>query len=66
MACPMYALLTTMLFRVPNDPGPVAIYYPPPVAILDVGSNPVLDTNGNPTFMTQRPIGCPEQATIDA
>jgi hypothetical protein len=41
----MYALLTTMPFRVPIDPGPVAIYYPPPVEILDVDGNPVLDAN---------------------
>ncbi len=65
MARPMSALLTTTLFRVSNDPGPVAIYYPPPVAILNIGGNPVLNANGNPTFVTQPPIGHPEQATID-
>jgi hypothetical protein len=62
---PIYARLTTTPFRVPNDPGPVAIYYPPPVAIRDIGGNSILDANGNPTFVTQPPIGCPEQATID-
>jgi hypothetical protein len=66
MARPMYDLLTTMPFRVPIDPGPVAIYYPPPVAILDINGNPVLNANGNPTFVTQPTIGRPEQATIDA
>ncbi len=65
MACPMYALLTTTPFRVPIDRGPVAIYYLPPVAILDVDGNPALDTNGNPTFVPQPTIGRPEQATID-
>jgi hypothetical protein len=66
MARPMYALLTTTPFRVPIDPGSVVIYYPPPVAILDVDGNPILDANGNPTFVPQPPIGRPEQATIDA
>jgi hypothetical protein len=46
MARPMYALLTTTPFRVPIDPGPIAIYYPPPVAILDVDSNLALDALG--------------------
>ncbi len=66
MARPMYALLTKTPFRVPIDPESVAIYYPPPVAILDVNSNLVLDANGNPAFVPQPPIRRPEQATIDA
>ena len=35
MARPMYGLLTTTPFRLPTDPGPLAIYYPPPVEIID-------------------------------
>jgi hypothetical protein len=66
MARLMYALLTTMLFRVPIDPGPIAIYNLPSVALLDVKGNPVLDANGNPTFVPQPTIGHPEQAMIDA
>jgi hypothetical protein len=66
MARPMYALLTTMPFKVPIDPGLVVIYYLPPDAILDINGNPVLDANGNPMFMTQQPIGCSNQASIDA
>ncbi len=66
MARPMYALLTTTQFSVPMDPGHVAIYYLPSVALLDVKGNPVLDANGNPRFLPQPTIGHPEQATIDA
>jgi hypothetical protein len=35
MARVMYGLLTTSPFRLPTDPGPLAIYYPPPVPIID-------------------------------
>jgi hypothetical protein len=66
MARPMYALLTTTPFRVQIDPGPAAIYCPPPVALLNIDGNPVLDANGNPTFVPQPTIGCPKQAMIDA
>jgi hypothetical protein len=35
MARLMYGLLTTTPYRIPSNPGPVAIYYPSPVAIVD-------------------------------
>jgi hypothetical protein len=66
MACPMYAFLTTMLFRVPTDPGPLAIYYPPPIKMLDINGNPVLDAAGQPTYVVPTPIGCTKQAKINA
>ena len=62
----MYGLLTTSPFRIPMDPGPLAIYYPPRVAIVDTQGDPVLDGQGMPTYQTQPAIGWAEQATIDA
>ena len=35
MSRTMYGLLTTSLFHIPMDPGPLAIYYPPRVSIVD-------------------------------
>ena len=49
MARPMYGLLTTTPFRIPTDPGPVAIYYPPPIEIVDTQGDPVLNAAGLPT-----------------
>jgi hypothetical protein len=66
MARAMYGLLTTSPFRLPTDPGPLAIYYPPPVPIVDPAGNPVLDAEGMPTYCNQPTIACAEQATIDA
>ena len=43
MARSMYGLLTRTPFRVPTDPGPLAIYYPPPVPIVDAQGDPVLN-----------------------
>ena len=60
MARPMYGLLTTTPFRSPNDPGPVAIYYPPPVEIIDAQGDPVLNVAGNPTY--QDPPDIPRAA----
>jgi len=55
----MYGLLTTTPLRLPSDPGPMAIYYPPPVEIVDAQGDLVLD---------QDPPGIPRaaQASIDA
>ena len=61
-----YGLLTTSLFRIPTDPGPLAIYYPPRVAIVDTQGDPVLDGQGMPTYQARPAIGLAEQATIDA
>ncbi len=66
MARPMYSLLGMSPFRLPIDPGPSAIYYPPPVEILDVQGNPVLDAAGLPTYRLQPTIACDAQATITA
>jgi hypothetical protein len=66
MARPMYALLTTSPFRVPTDPGPLAIYYPPLTQIVNNQEAPVLDAAGQPTYVIQPTIGHAEQATIDA
>jgi hypothetical protein len=66
MSRAMYGLLTTTLFRIPTDPGPLAIYYPPKVQIVDINGDPVLDVLGNPTYIAQPAIGRAEQATIDA
>jgi hypothetical protein len=66
MARPMYALLTTSPFRLPNDPGPLAIYYPPPTKFVNAQGAPVLNAAGQPTFVAQPTIGRAEQATINA
>ena len=65
MVRPMCSLLTTTPFRLPTDPGPLAIYYPPPVEIVDAQGDPVLDVAGFPTYHNQPTIACAEQATID-
>ena len=62
----MYSLLTKTLFRVPTDPGPLAIYYPPPVPIVDAQGDPVLDAVGLPTYHVQPIIEHAAQATINA
>ena len=66
MARPMYGLLTTTPFRIPSNPGSVAIYYPPPVAIVDAQGAPVLDAAGLQTYHAQHTIERAAQATIDA
>jgi hypothetical protein len=66
MARAMYGLFTASPFRLPSDLGLLAIYYPPPVPIVDPAENPVLDAEGMPTYCNQPTIACAEQATIDA
>ena len=62
----MYSLLTTSPFRIPTDPGPLAMYYLlPRVAIVDAQGDPVLDGLGMPTYQAQPAIGRAEQAIID-
>jgi len=62
----MYGLLTTSPFRLPMDTGPLAIYYPTKIPIVDTQVDPVLDQTGEPTYQAQPAIGQAEQATIDA
>ncbi len=62
----MYGLLTTSPFRIPMDPGPLAMYYPPCVAIVDTQGDPVLDGQRMPTYQAQPASGRAEQATSDA
>ena len=50
MARYMYSLLTRSPFRLPTDPGSMAVYYPPPVEIFDAQGDPVLDAAGKPTY----------------
>jgi hypothetical protein len=66
MSRAVYSLLTTSLFCIPTDPGPLAVYYPPRVAIVNAQGNPVLNGKGMPTYQAQPAIGWAEQATIDA
>jgi hypothetical protein len=65
MARPMYALLKTSPFRLPTDPVSLAIYFPPPMPIVDGVGAPVLNAAGQPTFVAQPTITQAEQATID-
>jgi hypothetical protein len=62
----MYGLLTTTPFRLPTDPGPLAIYYPNKIPIVDTQGDPVLNQTEAPTYQAQPAIGRAEQATIDA
>ena len=66
MARSMYSLLTPPPFRLPTDPGPMAVYYPPPVNIVDAQGNPVLDLEGNPTYQDPPDIPRAAQSSIDA
>ena len=65
MSRAMYGLLTITPFRLPTDPGPLAIYYPPKIPIVDAQGDPVLDQTGVPTYQAQPAIGRAEQATIN-
>ncbi len=49
MARSMYSLLTLSPFRLPTDLGPMAVYYPPPVEIVNAQGDPILYLAGNPT-----------------
>ncbi len=44
----------------------MAIYYPPPVEIIDAQGDPVLNAAGLPTYHAQPTIKRAAQATIDA
>jgi hypothetical protein len=62
----MYSLLTPSPFRLSTDPGPMAVYYPPPVEIVDAQGNPILDAAGNPTYQDPPDIPRVAQSSIDA
>jgi hypothetical protein len=66
MARSMYSLLTTSPFRLSLDPGPMAVYYSPPVEIVDAQGDLVLDLAGN--HMYHDPPDTPQaaQSSIDA
>jgi len=66
MSRAMYGLLTTTPFWLPMNPGPLAIYYPTKIPIVDTQVDPVLDQTGEPTYQAQPAIGRAEQTTIDA
>jgi len=65
MSREMYGLLTTIPFRLPLDPGPLAIYYLSKIPIVNAQGDPVLDATGKPTYQSQPAIGRAEQSTID-
>jgi hypothetical protein len=65
MARAMYALLTPTPFRIPGDPGPLAIYYLMPTSIVDSTGARVLDAAGEPTFKAPPTIDRATQATIN-
>jgi hypothetical protein len=66
MARPMYALLTTCPFWLLTDTGPLAMYYLPPMPIINSVGTPILDAAGQPMFVAQSTITQAEQATINA
>jgi hypothetical protein len=68
MARAMYALLTPTPFQIPDDPGPLAIYYPIPTAIVDNAGAPVINAEGQPISMCLRQLTLPprQQSTLDS
>lgn len=66
MSRAMYSLLTPTPFRLPNDPGPQAVYYGPRTPVVNEQGDAVLDVAGNPTYVPVPPIDRATQATIDA
>ena len=62
----MYYLLSTSPFRLPNDLGPLAMYYGARVPILDAAGDPINDAPGSPTYVPIPALDCARQATIDA
>jgi len=58
MSRPMYHLLSTSPFRLPNDPGPQVVYYGARVHILDTSGNPVNYADGNLTYVLIPALDC--------
>jgi hypothetical protein len=66
MSRPMYQMLSTSPFRLPNDPGPQAVYYGARIPILDSSGNPEFDASGNPKYVPVPALDRATQASIDA
>jgi hypothetical protein len=66
MARSMYSLRTTSPFRLPSNPGLIAVYNPPPVEIVNAQGDPVLDLAGNPMYRALPDIPRAAQSSIDA
>jgi hypothetical protein len=62
----MYQLLSTSPFCLPNDPGPLGIYYGARDPILDAAGDPVNDVTGNAMYVPIPALNCATQAKIDA
>jgi hypothetical protein len=64
----MYALLTTALFRVLTDSGPLQYTTHPPITIriFDINGNPVLNASEQPMYVVPTPTGQAKQAMIGA
>ena len=65
MSRAMYGLITTSPFRIPTDPGPLAIYYPARIPIVDAQGDPFLNGLGLLTYQAQPTINRVEQVTIN-
>ena len=66
MSRPMYQLLSTSPFCLPNDPGLLAIYYGERVPILNAVGDPVTNATGNVMYIPIPALDCAMQATIVA
>jgi hypothetical protein len=66
MSRPMYQLLSLNPFRLPNDPGPQAVYYGPRTPIVNVNGNPALEVNEAARYDPIPALKCATQATINA
>ncbi len=66
MSRPMYQLLSTSPFCLPNDLDPLAIYYGARVPILNAAGDPVNNATRNTMYVPIPALDCATQATIDA
>ncbi len=62
MSQPMYLLISSNAFRIPNDPGPIPVYFRQGTPIVNDNGTAVVDSIGNPTYL---PLDCATQATIN-
>ncbi len=63
MSRPMYLLISSNAFRIPNDPGPIPIYFGRGMPIVNDDGTAVVDSLGNPTYL---PVNHVTQARINA